>query len=366
VVAFGLLLAGFATKAGLVPFHGWLADAHTAAPGPVSALFSGLMVGFGVVAIGRIAFQVYGPSAAPVLGLLTVVGLISAVLGATLALAQDDLKRLLAYDTVSQIGIMVTGLSTGNPAGVAGGVYHLVNHALFKSLLFLCAGAIVHRTGATKLLEMGGLARRMPVITAAFMLGALSITGIPPLNGYVSVGLIHQGLLDDHQTAGYLIVLAAQVITIAALGRAAWLAFFRPAGPGPQQREQLRPGMIAGLAGLGGCCIAFGAGGPLVLSTLMAPAASSLLDPARYAAGVLAGSARLPAASIPFDYGGPAELIAIAVTVALGAALAWGYLRIAEPRPITGLRALHTGSANDYAAFAVAGTLAVVAALGLA
>ena len=185
IVALGLLVAGFATKAGLVPFHGWLADAHTAAPGPVSALFSGLMVSFGVVAIGRIALQVYGPGSTPVLGLLMTVGVVSALVGAVLALAQDDLKRLLAYDTVSQVGIMIIGLATGTAAGVAGGVYHLVNHALFKALLFLCAGAIVHRTGATKLSEMGGLARRMPVVAGAFMLGAVSIAGIPPFNGYV-------------------------------------------------------------------------------------------------------------------------------------------------------------------------------------
>ena len=125
-------------------------------------------------------------------------GLVSALLGALLALAQDDLKRLLAYDTISQVGIMAVGLGAGDPAGLAGAVYHLINHALFKPLLFLCAGAIVHRTGATKLSEMGGLARRMPVITAAFLLGAASIAGIPPLNGYVSVSLIHQGLQQQH------------------------------------------------------------------------------------------------------------------------------------------------------------------------
>jgi multicomponent Na+:H+ antiporter subunit D len=365
LIAFGLLLAGFATKAGLMPFHGWLADAHTAAPGPVSALFSGLMVSFGVVAIGRIAFQVYGPSAAPVLGLLLAVGLVSALLGAVLALAQDDLKRLLAYDTVSQMGIIAVGLGSGTAAGVAGGVYHLINHALFKSLLFLCAGAIVHRTGATKLSQLGGLARRMPVITAAFVLGVLSIAGIPPLNGYVSVGLIHQGLEANHEIIPYLLVLAAQAVTIGALGRAAWLAFFAPA-PGPAQREQLRPGMIAGLASLGACCVAFGAAGPLVLRKLMAPAAASLLHPARYASAVLAGSGRLPAASIPFDYVTATELSSLAATLALGAVLAWGYLRIREPRVVRGLRALHTGSANDYAAYAIAGALTVIAVLALA
>jgi multicomponent Na+:H+ antiporter subunit D len=366
IVALGLLVAGFATKAGLVPFHGWLADAHTAAPGPVSALFSGLMVSFGVVAIGRIALQVYGPGSTPVLGLLTTVGVISALVGALLALAQDDLKRLLAYDTVSQVGIMIIGLATGTAAGVAGGVCHLVNHALFKALLFLCAGAIVHRTGATKLSEMGGLARHMPVIAGAFVLGAVSIAGIPPFNGYVSLSLVHTGLLDRHETVPYLLTLAAQVITMAALGRAVWLAFFRRPAQDHDGQEQLRPGMLTGFATLGACCVAFGAAGPLVLRTLMAPAASSLLHPGRYALGVLSGSARLPGTTVAFDYFSPAELGIAAASVAVAAALTWGYLRIAEPGVIRGLRAIHTGSANDYAAYAVAGTLAVIAVLRLA
>ena len=187
----------------------------------------------------------------PVLGLLMALGLVSALLGAIMALAQDDLKRLLAYDTISQVGIVVVGFATGNPAGVAGAAYHLVNHALFKALLFLAAGAIVHRTGLTKLSEMGGLARRMPVATAAFVLGALSIAGIPPLNGYVSLSLIHSGLQQDHETVPYVLTLAAQVITVAALGRAAWLAFFRPRPEEYEWRERVRPGMLTALVSLG-------------------------------------------------------------------------------------------------------------------
>src|SRR5262249_52978697 len=125
LAALGLLVAGFATKAGLVPFHGWLPDPHQAPPGPVSALLSRLM---GIVAVGRLAFQVYPAGRTPILGVLMVLGLVSALAGAVLALAQDDLKRLLAYDTVSQTGVLAIGLATGVPSGVAGSVYHLVNH----------------------------------------------------------------------------------------------------------------------------------------------------------------------------------------------------------------------------------------------
>jgi multicomponent Na+:H+ antiporter subunit D len=362
-VAFGLLVAGFATKAGLVPFHGWLADAHTAAPGPVSALFSGLMVNLGVVGIARLAFQIYGPSSTPVLGLLMTIGLVSALLGAVMALAQDDLKRLLAYDTVSQTGIIIVGLATGDQAGVAGGVYHMINHALFKSLLFLCAGAIVHRTGLTKLSQLGGLWRHMPVITIAFLLGVASIAGLPPFNGYVSLGLIHSGLQEKNLWAPYGLMLIAQVITMSALGRAAWLAFFRRRDDDYDWKENLRPGMLAGLSTLGALCIAFGVGGSLVLRHLMSPAADGLLSPARYASGVLTTFARLPQLHIPFAYTSAVELGSVAGTVLVAAALAWVYLRIKEPLPVRVLRAAHNGSVNDYAAYAVAGLLAVIAVL---
>lgn len=264
-----------------MPFHSWLPDVHTAAPGPVNALFSALMDGLGVIGIVRVVFRIYPAGRTPALGLLMALGVISALLGGIMALAQDDLKRLLAYDTISQIGIVIVGLATGSPAGVAGATYHLANHAAFKALLFVAAGAIVHRTGLTRLSQMGGLARRMPVVTVAFLLGAVSIAGIPPFNGYVSLSLIHQGLQQVHETVPYILTLAAQVITIAALGRAAWLAFFRPRAGEYQWREQLRPGMLAGLAGLGALCIAFGAAGSIVLRRLMAPAAASLLNPAR-------------------------------------------------------------------------------------
>jgi multicomponent Na+:H+ antiporter subunit D len=364
-VALGLLVAGFATKAGLVPFHGWLPDVHTATSGPVSALFSGLMYNFGIVAIGRLAFGVFGVTRIPILGLLLTVGIASALLGAVMALAQDDLKRLLAYDTISQMGILAIGLGTGTAPGLAGAVYHLVNHALFKSLLFLCAGAILHRTGLTKLSDMGGLARRMPVVAVAFVIGAASIAGIPPFNGYVSLSLIHTGLLGSHQYLPYALMLAAQVITIAALGKAAWLAFVRPPARDYPALEPLRPGMVAGLSGLAACCVTFGVLPRFFLDSVMAPAASSLLHPARYARGVLTGLARLPVPHLAFDYVSPGELVSVFACAVAGAALGWAYLRAREPAPVRLLRAAHTGSVNDYAAYAVAGMLAVIAVLTL-
>jgi multicomponent Na+:H+ antiporter subunit D len=361
LVALGLLLAGFATKAGLAPFHGWLPDAHTAAPGPVSALFSGLMVNFGILAIARLVYSVYTPHGQRALGLLMVLGLASALGGAAFALVQDDLKRLLAYDTIAQLGVLAVGLATATATGLAGTAYHLVNHALFKSLLFLCAGAIVHATGATKLSEMAGLGRRMPWLGVAFAVGTVAIAGIPPLNGYTSVGLIHEALAERHAYGPLAVMVLAQVGTVAALGRAAATLYARP-GRTASRTEPLRPGMFAALALLGGACVAFGVLAPVLVRAVFAPAAQALLDGAGYARAVLTGGGRTGATTVTFDYLNPAELLAVAATVVLGILLA----RLAgrhRDTPARLLRHVQTGSVNDYAAYQAAGLVLAVAAI---
>lgn len=361
LVALGILLMGFATKAGIVPFHGWLADAHTAAPGPVSALFSGLMVNLGVFAIARISLQLFTAHTAPTLqGLLTVLGAVSAVLGAVLALAQDDLKRVLAYDTVSQMGVLLVGFATGSQDGIAGATYHLVNHALFKSLLFLCAGAVVHATGLEKLSDMGGLARRMPLITGGFVLGVVAIAGVPPLNGYVSLGLIHDSLLSaDPPVYGALVV--AQIVTVAALSRAAFLAFFRKRRDELPELTRLHPGMIVSLTALGVGCIAFGIFPYQVLEHVIGPSVGGLLDPHAYAKGLLSQGTPLPVAHVAFDYVSPGDLLTALGTTAVGLIVARLYIRHGEPKPVTWLRALHTGSVNDYASYMAAGGIVATA-----
>jgi multicomponent Na+:H+ antiporter subunit D len=364
LVALGLLVTGFATKAGLIPFHGWLPDAHTAAPSSVSALFSGLMVNLGVFAIARLALQVYTPTGGrPVLGLLTVVGATSAVLGAVLALAQDDFKRLLAYDTVSQMGVLAVGFGTGAASGIGGAVYHLLNHALFKALMFLVAGAIVHATGLGKLSELGGLWRRRPVLAVMFVVAVMSIAGIPPLNGYVSLGLIHDDLLS-HQPGLYAVLLIAQIVTIAALARATYLAFFRTRDRDYERFDRLHPGMVLAMAVLAAACIGFGVFPFPVLQHVVSPATSSLLSPTTYARAALSShGGTVSLLHLSFSYGSASDLGAMAGTVLAGLALAAWYIRGREPRPISWLRAAHTGSVNDYAAYLAVGTVGTVIAL---
>ena len=204
---FGLF--GFGTKAGLMPMHVWLPGAHAAAPSHVSAVMSGVMIKMGVYGIFRTA------SFFPVIplswGLITLaVGTISAVLGVAFAIGQHDIKRLLAYHSIENIGIIVMGLglaligrATGRPEwvllGICGGLLHVWNHALFKSLLFLGAGSVIHSMESRELDVMGGLGRRMPATATCFLIGAVAICGLPPLNGFVSELLIYLGLFRTIQ-----------------------------------------------------------------------------------------------------------------------------------------------------------------------
>jgi multicomponent Na+:H+ antiporter subunit D len=364
LLALALLVTGFGTKAGIVPFHAWLPDAHSPAPGAVSALFSALMVDLGVVAIARIVFQVYGTGTdRPLLGLLTGLGIASALLGAVLALAQDDVKRLLAWDTVSQMGILIVGFATATAAGIAGATYHLINHALFKALLFLCAGAVVHATGETSLSRMGGLARRRPLLTAAFTIGVLAIAGVPPMNGYASLGLLHEGVHESGGVGLEAATVLAQVITVAALGRAAYLGFYRRRKGAYEHLEPLRWGMRIVLIVLGASCVAFGALPGLVIDHVAIPAAAELLHPASYTAGILNGSTALPHVSVSFSYLGLSHVLVAVLTVVLGIALAVRYVRRGEPTVVRLLRVVHNGSVNDYAAFLTAGFLTAVVVL---
>ncbi len=198
---FALALAGFGLKAGLVPLHFWLPGAHAAAPSHVSALMSGVLLKTGIYGILRVTGFFTSPPAAWGWCLLAA-GVASGILGVAFALAQHDLKRLLAYHSVEKVGIIAMGAglallgrSIGSPAlvalGFGGAVLHVVNHATFKGLLFLGAGAVHHATGTRELDRLGGLLRAMPLTAATFLIGAAAISGLPPLNGFASEWLVY-------------------------------------------------------------------------------------------------------------------------------------------------------------------------------
>ncbi|HEY3401030.1 MAG TPA: proton-conducting transporter membrane subunit [Geothrix sp.] len=200
---FVLFLLGFGFKAGVFPLHFWLPPAHAAAPSHVSALMSGVLLKMGILGLVRFLSWVPDPPSWWG-GTLVALGALSGILGVAFALGQHDLKRLLAYHSIENIGIILLGLglgilgkSLGNPLmqalGFAGALLHVVNHGLFKGLLFLSAGSVLHATGTRELERLGGLTQRMPWTSGAFLTGSWAICGLPPLNGFVSEWLIYLG-----------------------------------------------------------------------------------------------------------------------------------------------------------------------------
>lgn len=228
LLSFGLFICGFAFKSALVPFHAWLPDAHPAAPAPVSAMLSGVLIkAIGIYVLARLAFNVFGISDNE-LEMLRWLGLLSMVVGGFLAVGQKDIKRLFAYSSISQVGFMILGLGLGTPLGLVGGLYHLVNHALFKPLLFLNAGAVEYATGTRKLKKLGGLNQKLPVTAATSMVGSMSIAGIPPFSGFWSKLII---VLACVESGFYGFALAAVLISIVTLAyqlKVQRMAFFAP------------------------------------------------------------------------------------------------------------------------------------------
>lgn len=196
-----LAFIAFGIKAGLMPFHIWLPGAHAAAPSHVSAVMSGVAIKMGVYGLVRL-LSLFDAVPSAFGTTLLLAGIASSILGVAFAIAQHDLKRLLAYHSIENIGIIVTGLGIGVVAqthgqpllavlGYAGALLHVWNHGLFKALLFLSAGAAIHSAHTREIDRMGGLARKMPWTAAAFLIGAVAITGLPPLNGFVSEWLLY-------------------------------------------------------------------------------------------------------------------------------------------------------------------------------
>ncbi len=210
-----LFLAGFGLKTALVPFHSWLPDAHSSAPAPVSATLSGVFIkSLGVYALARVFFNILGAQP-KVLFVLMVLGVISMVVGAVLAIVQDDIKRMFAYSSISQVGYIIFALGVGTPLALLGGLFHLFNHACFKSLLFLNAGAIEYSSGTRSLKKLGGLGAKMPVTAGAGFLGAMSISGIPPFAGFWSKLIIIVAGLQAGYFAFSLVAAVVSIITLA-------------------------------------------------------------------------------------------------------------------------------------------------------
>jgi len=229
-VAFLLAFLGFGAKAGMIPLHAWLPEAHPAAPSPVSALMSGIMIKTAIYGMIRVVYDLIGGVRWEWGVIVLIVGAGTALFGILYALMQHDLKRLLAYSSVENIGIILLGLGMsmvfvgfGHPVagalGLVAALYHVLNHAVFKGLLFLGAGSVLHARGLRDLNDMGGLIRTMPRTALLFLVGALAISALPPLNGFASEWLTFQAALQapilGHSVVRSLLPLFAAVLALA-------------------------------------------------------------------------------------------------------------------------------------------------------
>ena len=197
---FVLMLMSFGIKAGMFPLHTWIPEAHSQAPTPVSGLLSGLIIKAGLYGMLRIFYLFFGASMMQ-LGLGNIIiffGVISLIFASGMALVQIELKRLLAYSSISQIGFILIGIGLGTTVGLQGALFHILNHALIKAALFFSAGIIISQTGFWKIHQMKGVWHQMPGVTFAFCILSLAVIGIPPLNGFVSKLLIIQAVLLQH------------------------------------------------------------------------------------------------------------------------------------------------------------------------
>ncbi len=210
-----LFLMGFGLKAAIVPFHAWLPDAHPSAPAPISAMLSGVLIKvLGIYALMRVFFSVLGISPT-VLTILLALGTISMIVGGLLAIAQEDIKRMFAYSSISQIGYVIICMGIATPLAIMAGLFHLINHAVFKSLLFLNSGAIEYATGTRDLKQMGGLKDRMPVTGFTSLIASMSISGIPPLSGFWSKLLIILACVHARLYGLALVAVLVSVLTLA-------------------------------------------------------------------------------------------------------------------------------------------------------
>jgi proton-translocating NADH-quinone oxidoreductase chain N len=281
VVAF--FVVGFGTKAGIAPFHPWLPDAHAEAPSPVSALLSGVMIKMAAYALAR-TVTIFFPTYHVLTAFVVVLGGFTMLLGGVMALAQDDLKRLLAYSSVSQMGYVIMGIGFGSYLGVYGGLFHLLTHAAAKALLFLSVGAVIYATSARSISQLGGLGRRMPVTAVCFLVGAFSISGLPPFAGFMSKLTIFLAGANSGMWAAVGVAVFTSLLTLVVVIRAGQAVFWGEPRSEAAASEAIREApasLWVAMAALAGVCVLLGVYPQLAYPVLNRAALSI--------AGVLAG-----------------------------------------------------------------------------
>jgi multicomponent Na+:H+ antiporter subunit D len=271
VLAVGVFICGLMIKGGLVPFHGWLPDAYTGAPAAISVLLAGIVTkAAGIYTIVRVVASVFGFTPTVQAALLAV-GALSIVVGALVALTESDLKRMLAYSSISQVGYIILGLAAGTPLGAAGAAFHIFNHSIFKSLLFVNAAAVEKRLGTCDMDRMGGLASKMPYTGTTSVIGILSAGGIPPLAGFWSKIMIIVALWQSGNIAYSVIAILAGILTLGYLLIIQRKIFFGRLAGGLEALTEARPEVVVASVVLAAITVGAGVFFPAFYSNFVEP-----------------------------------------------------------------------------------------------
>lgn len=301
-IALTLLVVSLALKCGAVPLHMWLPDAYAEAPASVTAVLVSVSQA-SLYGLFRVCFSLFGikMSTLTVGWIIIVFGVLSMFIGVTMALVQKEIKRLMAFHAISQTGYMLLGVGVGlavlgNPLelksyglmAMKGGIFHIINHAMYKGLLFLTAGAIFYRAGTRDLNKLGGLAHNMPWTTVYFIIGAAAIAGLPPFNGFASKLMIYESVYRFSPILSVMAMIVS-VLTLASFVKIFQSAFLGPQLPEYRDVKEVPASMLVGMGVLAFVVILFGLFPELIVRSIVDPAAKALVDQASYISKVMGG-----------------------------------------------------------------------------
>lgn len=342
VLAFAFLFMGFGTKAFMFPFQPLAADAHAVAPASISLMISGVLTKCGVYGIIRLCYTLYQNMDQPFVQILvTGFGAVSMFICVTMAFNQHNFKRLLAFHSISQVGYVLTVIGLGTALGLSSGLYHAMNHTIFKGLLFLTAGAVQHATGSLDLDRLGGLSRRMPKTCILFLIGAGSISGLPPFNGFASKWMIYQAAFEKGAQSGNfffiavcIVALLTSVLTLASFVKVAQSVFFGQLSPEYEKVEEVSLGMRIPMWILAILCVVTGLFPNAVQQYLLTPATQGAMNAFQYVdqmmgSGTAAAAGIAPMQQVSLNAAGCWQpiswlLLLLSVTCAVGLAAVLG------------------------------------------
>ena len=278
-LAFILLMIGAIAKSGSMPFHSWIPDAAVDAPLPFMALIPGAFEKLiGIYFLTRISLDLFKLNPGSWLStLLMIIGAITIILAVMMALIQKDYKRLLSYHAISQVGYMILGIGTMVPVGIVGGLFHMINNALYKSCLFLSGGSVEKQTGTTDLSKLGGLAVKMPITAVCFLVAAVSISGVPPFNGFFSKELVYDGALERGWIF-YLAAVAGSFFTAASFLKLSHAAFLGKLENSNKNVKEASWPMLVPMIIIAAVCVLFGIYNALPLNYLIQPILGERLE----------------------------------------------------------------------------------------